>query len=231
MKNLFELLNRWAKKYYYIMIGLVSLAFFGVLPSTGDDWSWGSYIGMRRLERWFAGYNGRYAGNLLVLFMTRSHVLRTIFMTLVTVGIVYCLTFCGKSDTVSAGHVFSGNRLLCGTQKAVVSLRGLSSGSIAGTALMFSNSGYGNIAAGDDYRSFGSEGGLLYRMISNIVTHFSESFLLGSVIVNGCIVICMCLIARELLKQDSYVKYRRAFCTANLLAAVCRCGRCFRINY
>ena len=36
-----------------------------------DDLTWGSSIGLDRLSTWFAGYNGRYAGNLFVIVLTR----------------------------------------------------------------------------------------------------------------------------------------------------------------
>lgn len=41
------------------------------VPANGDDWAWGSEIGILRLKRWFEGYNGRYSGNIIVLLMTR----------------------------------------------------------------------------------------------------------------------------------------------------------------
>lgn len=64
----------------FIAAGICLFAVFAVLaylfPYTGDDWSWGSNIGIRRLESFFDNYNGRYLGNLLVLALTRSRVLR-----------------------------------------------------------------------------------------------------------------------------------------------------------
>ncbi|MBE6715009.1 MAG: hypothetical protein E7575_07010 [Ruminococcaceae bacterium] len=47
-----------------------------LFPYSGDDWAWGSEIGLDRLETRFESYNGRYAGNLLVLILTRSNILR-----------------------------------------------------------------------------------------------------------------------------------------------------------
>jgi hypothetical protein len=59
---------------------LVMLAGLGVLlsviafqfPPSGDDWAWGSHYGVDRLHEDFAGYNGRYLGNLAVLLLTRT---------------------------------------------------------------------------------------------------------------------------------------------------------------
>lgn len=51
-----------------------------LFPYTGDDWSWGSSIGMDRLKIFFTDYNGRYAGNLLVLALTRSKLLDALVM-------------------------------------------------------------------------------------------------------------------------------------------------------
>ena len=46
-----------------------------LFPYTGDDWAWGSEIGLKRLRSLFAGYNGRYLGNLLILCLSRSRLL------------------------------------------------------------------------------------------------------------------------------------------------------------
>ena len=58
-----------------------AFAFLAYLfPYTGDDWAWGSSIGMGRLKTFFAGYNGRYVGNLIVLLLTRSKLLDAVVM-------------------------------------------------------------------------------------------------------------------------------------------------------
>ena len=50
-----------------------------LFPYSGDDWAWGSSLGTDRLENgFFEGYNGRYFGNLLVMAITRSRLLRTL---------------------------------------------------------------------------------------------------------------------------------------------------------
>ncbi len=54
------------------------LSFF--FPYTGDDWAWGSSIGIQRLMTGFDNYNGRYAGNVLVLLLTRSKLLNVVSM-------------------------------------------------------------------------------------------------------------------------------------------------------
>lgn len=50
-----------------------------LFPYTGDDWAWGSEIGIERLKEFFYDYNGRYAGNLLVIMLTRSKAVNMIF--------------------------------------------------------------------------------------------------------------------------------------------------------
>lgn len=52
------------------------LAFF--VPYVHDDWDWGSSGGAERFLTFFKEYNGRYAGNLLVLALTRSVLLKTL---------------------------------------------------------------------------------------------------------------------------------------------------------
>lgn len=51
-----------------------------LFPYTGDDWTWGSDAGVRDLERFFDGLNGRYAGNLLVMALTRNKLLDAVIM-------------------------------------------------------------------------------------------------------------------------------------------------------
>lgn len=67
------------------LIAAAALLFFAALaylfPNTGDDWAWGSIIGEQRLDSWFDNYNGRYAGNLLVMALTRSKLLTVIAMS------------------------------------------------------------------------------------------------------------------------------------------------------
>ena len=81
------------KKISNIVYNLILIIFLLVLcynfPYTGDDWAWGSSIGLSRLSTFFSNYNGRYLGNLTVILLTRSNLLKTIVMTIVWSGIIY----------------------------------------------------------------------------------------------------------------------------------------------
>ena len=71
---------------------LLFAAFFLLVylfPYTGDDWAWGSQIGLDRLASWFDNYNGRYLGNLLVLALTRSKLVNILLTALCLV--CFCL--------------------------------------------------------------------------------------------------------------------------------------------
>lgn len=57
----------WLVAMFVLLSGLAFL-----FPPNGDDWAWGSKIGIARLDAFFAGYNGRYAGNFAVLALTRT---------------------------------------------------------------------------------------------------------------------------------------------------------------
>ena len=48
------------------------------VPYTGDDWDWGLDIGLQHLLT--ADINSRYAGNFLVVIMTRSKLMQTLLM-------------------------------------------------------------------------------------------------------------------------------------------------------
>ncbi len=68
-----------------------------LFPYTGDDWAWGSKVGFERLSDWFKNYNGRYLGNVIVILLTRSRILRTIIMTVTILGILYlCMKIVNK---------------------------------------------------------------------------------------------------------------------------------------
>lgn len=96
-------MNRERKSVIKLCIGLficyACLAW--LFPYTGDDWAWGSSVGLERLATFFAGYNGRYAGNLLVLALTRSKLLDTVVMAASFLGV--CLLSYEYTDDRSKG--------------------------------------------------------------------------------------------------------------------------------
>lgn len=58
-----------------IALGVIAVALVLVatqFPRSGDDWAWGTSIGTARLDTFFAGYNGRYLGNLTVLALMHA---------------------------------------------------------------------------------------------------------------------------------------------------------------
>lgn len=76
----------------FLLIALLCWMF----PYTGDDWTWGSQIGMDRLNVWFYAYNGRYVGNLVVLALTRSNILKALVMAVCLTGILYLVEYISK---------------------------------------------------------------------------------------------------------------------------------------
>lgn len=72
--------------YAVIFIAVMLLSF--LFPYTGDDWAWGSSIGIERLNNWFDNYSGRYLGNIIVLAITRSRLLRAFLSAFCLTGIV-----------------------------------------------------------------------------------------------------------------------------------------------
>lgn len=77
--------------YKYLITALIACSLCYLFPYTHDDWAWGSIIGIRRLASWFDNYNGRYIGNLIVLALTRSRLLRAAVMGITFTGIIYCV--------------------------------------------------------------------------------------------------------------------------------------------
>ena len=79
-----------------IILYLLTVVLFGVfyyfLPFAGDDWAWGSDIGIDRLKNGFDGYNGRYLGNILIILATRSVIFKVLFCALIMFLLIFILS-------------------------------------------------------------------------------------------------------------------------------------------
>lgn len=82
--------------YFCVWGGFALLAF--LFPYTGDDWMWGSSAGIRLLQKGFAGYDGRYAGDLLVLLLTRCKVAQILAVSGALFGMAYGITWIVNRD-------------------------------------------------------------------------------------------------------------------------------------
>lgn len=56
------------------------------VPYCHDEWRWGTDARFQLMKRGFAGYNGRYLGNLLAVLITRSVMAKTL---VIAVGVVW----------------------------------------------------------------------------------------------------------------------------------------------
>lgn len=86
-----------------LLLAVLLFACFALLaclfPYSGDDWAWGSEIGTERLGNWFEDYNGRYAGNLLVMVLTRCKPLcAAVVAAGLTLSVLLPALFAGKRD-------------------------------------------------------------------------------------------------------------------------------------
>jgi len=57
-----------------VFVALLILSY--LFPYTGDDWAWGSNIGIDRFSTQFHDYGGRYFGYIIVMILTRCRVLK-----------------------------------------------------------------------------------------------------------------------------------------------------------
>ena len=86
-----KLSNKKALKkcfFAYFIIFVILFFLCMLFPYSGDDWAWGSQIGLDRLSNWFDNYSGRYFGNLIVLALTRSNLLKASVMSFCLTGII-----------------------------------------------------------------------------------------------------------------------------------------------
>lgn len=77
MRDLFASRRR---VFFSLALLLFLLALCACVLYAHDDLEWGTQPGLDRLASGFQGYNGRYLGNLIVMALTRSPLLRTAFM-------------------------------------------------------------------------------------------------------------------------------------------------------
>ena len=92
-------------EYFGIFLFLVVLC--ALFPWCSDDWTWGSVKGIEQFNTGFKDYNGRYLGNLLVLALTRSRLLRAVFMAVTHTCLLFVLSgltgeFKGRLAMISA---------------------------------------------------------------------------------------------------------------------------------
>ena len=69
----------------FVLISALAFLF----PPNGDDWAWGSQIGLDRLHTFFTDYNGRYAANLLVLALTRLPIVAPLVIGATLMAVLY----------------------------------------------------------------------------------------------------------------------------------------------
>lgn len=81
---------------------LVFAALAALFPYTGDDWDWGSRLGLERMATLFADYNGRYLGNFLVIAQTRLRLLNVVVKAACcTLVPVLCVLYSRKGDALT----------------------------------------------------------------------------------------------------------------------------------
>lgn len=99
------------EKIFYIILFLLLLTISYLFPYTHDDWPWSGAEGLKRLNNLFDGYNGRWAGNILVMILTRFRIIRAIVIAGTITGIIYFIKKITKST--EQGLLLSIFLLLC----------------------------------------------------------------------------------------------------------------------
>ena len=90
-----KLKKQWPKILVFLAVFVLALLF----PYSNDDWAWGGTTGLLRLHSFFKDYNGRYLGNLLVILLTRSNILKALVMSATFTGIAsLCQKIVNRED-------------------------------------------------------------------------------------------------------------------------------------
>lgn len=75
------MLKTLQKNKFIILAFLLLTIIFYFIPYAHDEWMWGSQEGLDLLKNGFQGYNGRYFGNIFALIITRSVLIKSLFMS------------------------------------------------------------------------------------------------------------------------------------------------------
>lgn len=81
----------------FLFISLTIICYF--FPYTHDDWAWGTSIGIERLTSLFKDYNGRWAGNLLVMLLTRNRLIKALIISTTLCAIIILIKKLVNSKT------------------------------------------------------------------------------------------------------------------------------------
>lgn len=103
-ENKINILNK--NNIFNIALFIILTIICYIFPYTHDDWAWGSIIGMDRLNTLFHNYNGRWAGNLLVLALTRSRISRAFVISITLTLIVYVVKKNVEYKNKSNNYIF-----------------------------------------------------------------------------------------------------------------------------
>lgn len=111
--------NQRRVRLFFLAVFLFLIILCYLFPYSGDDWAWGSVSGLERMSSFFADYNGRYSGNLLIIVLSRFRILRAFTEAAFCVGITAAITYLADGDSdkrntavLSVFLFFSCGRLL-----------------------------------------------------------------------------------------------------------------------
>lgn len=97
--------NRLRPNWVYAVLFITLFFLCFLFPYTGDDWAWGIQLGIERMNSWFENYNGRYLGNLIVIALTRSNILKTLTMCICIGGIMVMINEMTRRQSCGFGMI------------------------------------------------------------------------------------------------------------------------------
>lgn len=203
-----------------VFLGLLWAALFGLcllFPYSGDDWAWGSAIGLERLSRFFADYNGRYLGNLIVLALTRNVVLRSFVVSGVLALITHQLySFAGKRrfSTLAVAAVLLMLVFYRIGAQAVVWVAGFSNYAVpALLVLVYLNASKSLLEADGNTRSESAS-----KAVGMAVLGLCSSLIMENITLYNMAIACVLLVYGR-VRKGSWPKAQAAFLAGSVLGA------------
>lgn len=104
------MINKKNSRLSFLVLFFVCLFLFYMVPYSHDEWAWGTETGLNNFRNFFQGYNGRYFGDVISLLITRSNIVKAVFMASTFVVLVWSIV---KYFRIITRNKIGNNTIFC----------------------------------------------------------------------------------------------------------------------